>query len=319
MKKVLLISYSQSGQLNRVSDSFCAPLKASPQIQLDYLALEPDLPYPFPWPFLGFFNTFPETIYNDTPQLKPLQLSSGEDITNQTHYDLIILSYQVWFLSPSLPISAFLKTPEAKYLLKGNPVITLIGCRNMWLMAQEEMKKRLHNLQASLIDNVVLTDASHSAFTFISTPLWMLTGKRGPFLKGLIPAAGIPDADILAASRFGEAIQQQLSTRDRENNSPMLNNLGAVNINENLIASEKIGKRSFMIWGKLLRFLGKPKSKLRQAVLIFYIVFLVTMILTVVPITALIKKCLSPLTRKYIQEQKRYYAAPSGCESTPKA
>jgi hypothetical protein len=308
LKKILVVYYSQSGQLGELVKNVCAPLEGRTDITLTYLAIEPEQDYPFPWPFLRFFNTFPETVYADTPRLKALAL------VDHSRFDLVILAYQVWFLSPSLPVSAFLKTTEAKTLLADTPVITLIGCRNMWLMAQEQMKQQLQQLGAHLIDNVVLTDAAHSAFTFISTPLWMLTGKRGPFLKGLVPAAGISAAELHASRRFGEAIARQLPSRPAGDNSPMLQGLGAVTVNENLISSEKIARRSFMIWGRLLRAIGKPASRPRQMVLLLYIAFLVTMILTIVPLSALLKKLLVPFTRKHIAAQKRYYAAPSGSE-----
>jgi hypothetical protein len=179
-------------------------------------------------------------------------------------------------------------------------------------MAQEVMKGKLSALGATLIDNAVLIDRAHPAATFISTPMWMLTGKRGPFLSGRIPAAGIPAENIAAAKRFGIAIAQQLPIRKIDNSQPMLQNLQAVTINERLIASEKIAKRSFMIWGKLLRAIGKPSSLLRRAVLCLYIVFLVLMILTVVPVSALIKRLVSPFTRERIAQQRRYFAMPSG-------
>jgi len=74
-------------------------------------------------------------------------------------YDLVIIAYSVWVLSPSQPITAFLQSEQAN-VLKNTPVITLIGCRNMWLMAQEKMKKMLTALDVNLIGNVVKTDQS---------------------------------------------------------------------------------------------------------------------------------------------------------------
>jgi len=92
----------------------------------------------------------------------------------------------------------------------------------------------------------------------------------------------------------------------------MLKNLGAVAINERLIASEKIARRSFLIWGRLLRALGKPGDPLRRVVLCFYIVFLVVMILTVVPLSAVLKRVFSPFMRTRIAKQRREFALPSG-------
>lgn len=306
MKRVLLVSYSQTGQLADVVSSVAAPLRESDSVEVVFEVLEPREPYPFPWPFLEFFNTFPETVYPLPRPLKPLRIHPEES------FDLVILAYQVWFLSPSQPMTAFLQTPEAARLLRDRPVMTLIACRNMWLMAQETMKQRLQALGARLIDNAVLTDRAHPAATFISTPMWMLTGRRGPFLGGRVPAAGIPAADIAAARRFGEAIEAGLPTLDAANPRPLLTGLGAVTVNERLIASERVGHRSFRLWGRLLLALGGPTSILRRLVLCIYVLFLATMILTVAPITAVIKRLLAPRMRERIARQHAYFASPSG-------
>jgi hypothetical protein len=306
MKRVLFVSYSQTGQLAAVVQSVAAPLVASASIDVVFETLEPEEPYPFPWPFLQFFNTFPETVHSMPRPLKPLRIGAEES------FDLIILAYQVWFLSPSQPMAAFLQSREAARLLSGRPVITLIACRNMWLMAQETVKQRLNALGAPLIDNIVLTDRAHSAATFISTPLWMLTGRRGPFLGGAVPAAGIDAADIAAARRFGCAMEAGLPALDPVHPHALLTGLGAVKVNEGLIASERIGYRSFRIWGRLLLMLGNPRSALRLFVLCLYVVFLVAMILTVAPVAAMIRRFLAPFQCQRIARQRAYFAEPSG-------
>jgi len=308
-KRVLAVGYSQTGQLDAVLDSVLGPLRDAGDIELTHVALRPIRPYPFPWPFWRFFDTFPETVYEEPDPIDETGLPSQGD------FDLVIFAYQVWFLSPSMPAMAFLQSAQAQRLMRGRPVITIIGCRNMWLMAQEKVKAHLAALDAVLVDNVVLTDSAHSAATFISTPLWMLTGRRGPFLGGRIPAAGISQKDIAAASRFGEAIAASLPHRPEDDTSPMLEGLGAVKINERLIASEKLAHRSFRLWGNLLRQLGRPGTPVRRAVLGVYVTFLVVLILTVVPAGALIKRIVGPVTRERIARQRSRYAAPSG-EST---
>jgi hypothetical protein len=310
-KRVLVITWSQTGQLADVVRTFTAPLLANTGIDVVFETLRPVTPYPFPWPFLRFFNTFPETVHEDPAPIHPLQVDS------RTHFDLVIIAWQVWFLSPAQPVMAFLQGREAERLLRGRQVISLIACRNMWLMAHAVMQEKLADIGAVLIDNVALVDRAHPAATFISTPLLMLTGHRGPFLGGRVPAAGIADADILAASRFGEAIAAQLPGRDVACKEPMLRGLGAVTINERLIASEKIARRSFLIWGKLLRAIGDQSSVPRLFALVFYILFLVLMILTVVPVTALLKRLLAPFMRARIARQRAAFAAPSGegCEN----
>lgn len=306
MQRVLVVCYSQTGQLRDIVEATIAPLRRTAGISVVVETLRPARPFPFPWPFWQFFDTFPETVHEIAPPNQPLAVSADEP------FDLVILAYQVWFLSPALPTTAFLDSPEARRLLAGRKVITLVGCRNMWLMAQERMKARLAAIGARLIDHAVLTDDTHSALTFISTPLWMLTGKRGPFLGGIVPAAGVPAAEIEACARFGEAIAARLPEHDPSDDSPMLQGLGAVTVNERLIASERIGKRSFRLWGSLLRALGAPGTPLRRAGLGLYILFLLTLILTVVPISAVLKRLAAPLARGRTAAQRAYFAAPSG-------
>jgi len=91
--------------------------------------------------------------------------------------------------------------------------------------------------------------------------------------------------------------------------------LSAVSINEGLIASETITRRSFRMWGGLLRALGNRQSITRRIVLGLYVLFLITLILTVVPLSAILKRLLRPLTQTRTRKQRAYFAAPSG-EST---
>jgi hypothetical protein len=306
MKRILVIHYSQTGQLREIVDSVLGPLRAASDIEVTAIELKPLKPFPFPWPFWYFFNTFPECVYEDPPPIEKLPVPVDAE------FDLVILAYTVWFVSPNMPTMAFLQSDDAKRLLRDKPVITLIGCRNMWLMAQERVKEKLIALGAKHIDNAALVDVASMWTTFISTPMWMLTGKRGPFLGGRVPRAGIPAEEIKRAARFGDAVAKQLPQRAVNDTSPMFAGLGAVKINESLVASEPIVRRSFRAWGGLLRLLGRRESIPRRLVLVLYVLFLITLILTVVPISAVIKALLRPLTRARTQRQRAYYAAPSG-------
>lgn len=307
MKKVLVVHYSQSGQLSRVAEHFTQPLVDAPDIDVRFEALVPCEPFPFPWPILRFFDAMPECVYLDPPRLMPLTVDDSES------FDLVILAYQVWFLSPSLPATAFLKSDSAQRLLRGKPVITLIACRNMWLMAQEEVKNLLSGMGARLVGNVALVDEAGSIWSFLATPIWVLTGRKGPLLGGLVPRAGVAEAEIRACRRFGERILERFRAA-APMDMDLLTNLGAVQVDETLISSEKMGRRGFRIWGKLLRKVGPPGSNRRKPILIAYFIFLLTFILTFVPISMLIQKLLAPRTKMRIAEQKRYFSQPSGSE-----
>ncbi|WP_066570409.1 hypothetical protein [Snodgrassella sp. CFCC 13594] len=301
---ILVVSYSQTGQLDHLTQSFTQPLSGVEHV-VEYLKLTPQTDFPFPWPFMTFFNTFPETVH-----LQPRAINAPQPL--RSHYDLVILAYSVWFLSPAQPMTAFLQSSQAAAILHNTPVITLIGCRNMWLMAQEKIKLMLQQNKARLVDNVVKIDGCGSVASFITTPYWMLTGKKRAF--SWLPPAGITEADFLDTQRMGHHLAQTLFELPENSVIPeaMLRGQGAVTINEKLITSERFAHRSFYLWGKLLLSAGAVSTGLRKAILVFYIVFLIGIILTVAPLSAAIKVLLRPLTKKHIQQQKQYFSWPSG-------
>src|SRR5262245_6344207 len=103
MKRVLVVHFSQTGQLARIVRSLVSPLAgASGEIEVVEEIVRPRTAYPFPWPLLRFFDTMPESVQLDPPELEP--------VAAQGNFDLVVLAYQVWFLSPSGPMTAFLKS-----------------------------------------------------------------------------------------------------------------------------------------------------------------------------------------------------------------
>lgn len=305
-KKILVLHYSQSGQLSEVARQFVQPLMDKAEdVHVTFERIEPEVDYPFPWPFFDFLDAFPESVYLDPPPLQPSTLKGDE------RFDLVILAYQVWFLSPSLPVTGFLKSELAARLLKDTPVVTLIACRNMWLMAQEQVKKMLDALGARLVGNVALVDAAGSAGSFLATPLWVLTGNKGPHWGGLIPRAGVAEEEIRNCSRFGARILEVLRS-GQPLDEQLLAGLGAVHVNPGLISSERTARRGFLIWGRWLRRIGPPGSFRRKPVLLVYVTLLIAFIVTFIPLSALLKTLFAPFQRERIRRQVAYFGRPSG-------
>ena len=302
MKRVLVLYYSQSGQLRRIINRVVQGLESRAGIQCDCREIKPREPYPYPWSFYAFFNVFPEAVFLDGCAVEPLDIAKK--------YDLIVLGYTIWFLSPSIPVTGFLQTEQAAELLRGTPVVTIIGCRDMWLIGQEKMKSLLSGLGARLLDNVVLTDQGKSLYTFVTTPRWMLTGKKDRFL--FFPKAGVAEQEISASDRFGERLAEALALDKEQGDQPLLSGLGAVNVNGKLIATERIAHRSFLIWSKLIKRAGAPNSPGRNIVITIYACFLFCLVLTVVPLNMLVRALFSPLRRKAVAREVAYFEQPSG-------
>jgi hypothetical protein len=297
MKMVLVICYSQTGQLARCAQSVIGPLLKDPDIQVTILNIEPRDPYPFPWPVSKFLNVFPESVLMIPPPLNPLALG------DPASFDLVILAYTVWYLSPSLPTTGFLKSAEARSLFLDKPVITLIGCRGMWLMAQEKVKKMLWDLGATLTDNIVLTDRGALLASLITTPRWMLTGKKNRFL-GVFPPAGISENSISGASRFGSAIAESLRRDEFKQKKPVLKGLGAARVNLRLITTERIAQGMFAFWAKIIRRAGARSNVLRNMLLACFLIFLLFAVGIILPFGRLVSFLVYPLIRSRLAREK---------------
>jgi hypothetical protein len=236
--------------------------------------------------------------------LAPLSLTGEED------FDLVILPYQVWFLAPSQPVAAFLKHPVAARLLKGKPVVTVIACRNMWLLAHEKLKGMLDDVGARLIDNVVLTDPGPTLATFFTTPAWLIWGRKRGFWG--MPDAGLSTEQINGTGRFGRALRDALRNDLERGTQPLLAGLGAVQANARLLISEKAGTRSFYLWGKLIMAAGGPGAWQRKPLLLLYVLFLLVLIITVVPVSLSLQALLRPLFRGWLTKMTAQFECPSG-------
>jgi hypothetical protein len=304
VKRVLLVHFSQTGQLARVSRRLVAPLAEAGDVELVEEVLRPLRPYPFPWSFWRFLDAMPESVLLDPPALAPLSVRPEE------HFDLIILAYQVWYLAPSGPITAFLKSDAGRRLLRGRPVVTVIACRNMWLVAQETVKRLIAEAGGRLCDNAVFTDCGGTLATLVTTPRWMLTGRRDAFLG--LPAAGVGDEEIAGADRFGRALLAALRVGRERDGAPMLAGLGAASVDSRLIFSERAGHRAFSVWSRVIRLGGRPGSAARLPLLALFCVYLVAMILVIVPPSLLVQRLLRPLLARRLESQRAYFELPSG-------
>jgi hypothetical protein len=180
----------------------------------------------------------------------------------------------------------------------------------MWLMAQEQTRRLLAQAGARLSDNIALTDSGSSLATFVTTPRWMLTGRKESFLG--LPAPGLQETQVQGARRFGKVIADALLAGCVDGRTPVLGGLRAAVVDDRLIASERIGRRSFLIWGRLLRALGPRRSAARRIGLAVYAVFLGALILSVVPLTMGLRALLRPFMSDRLQEEKVRYEQPSG-------
>ena len=267
MKRILVVYYTQSGQLKEIIDSVLSPLT---EVTIDFLPIDTAEPFPFPWTDEAFFGAFPESYLQIPQPLKPFQLA-------HTDYDLVILGYQVWYLSPSIPFNSFLQSETGKQLLQGKPVITVSGTRNMWVMAQQKVKKLLTNCGAHLVGNIALTDRHHNHISVITIVQWLFSGNKNKRYLGVFPKAGVADKDIQGASVYGTLIAPHLQTGDYTGLQQEIVAHGGVHYKRFLLSAEKKGNRLFGIWAKMIYGSKKRKFLLKCFRIYLYIAIWVLM------------------------------------------
>lgn len=296
MKNVLVLYYTQSGQLEEIVKNLSAPLLSSSDINLTFCDISLEKPFPFPWKKAAFFDAFPESFLHIPSKVLP----PSDEVLNKK-YDLIILGYQVWYLSPSIPVNSFLQSEYAKALFNETPVVTVIGARNMWVMAQEKMKGILKNLNAKLVGNIALVDRHINHVSVITIVEWMFTGKKEKF--GIFPKPGVSDEEINGASKFGEVILNHLKNNSFEHLQENLLQKDAVEIRPFLIEMDKKANKMFKKWANLI--IKRPNS--RPKLLKGFNVYLLVAIWLISPIVYILHLLKYPLVFNKIKKEKAYY------------
>ena len=301
MKNVLVVYYSQSGQLKQILQSILRPLVIKNEITITYEELRPQPAYPFPWNSQQFCDVFPESFQEIPCELEPL------NVDTETQFDMVIIAYTVWYLSPSIPISAFLQSEISHKLLNGRPIVTIIGCRNMWLQAQEKMKNRILDRGGRLMGNIVLSDKSPNLIGVITIAHWMFTGRKDRLWK-IFPKPGVADKDIEGAQRFGDFFLEALSKPIFELDQSRMNQQGAVRVVPAFILFEQRIEKVFSIWSRFIRQKGGPGNPRRQKrVRVFYYYLLVAIFL-IAPVATVLSVVVQLFRKEKLQHAVSYFS-----------
>lgn len=297
MKNILVVYYTQSGQLEDIVKNVVKPFQQDEDVSITYYQIEMEKKFPFPWPKAAFFDAFPESFL----QKEAVIIPPSQDILSKK-YDLVLLGYQVWYLSPSIPINSFLKSSFAKIMLNNVPVITIIGCRNMWIMAQEKMKVLLKVTNSNLVGNIALVDRNINHVSVITIVHWMFTGLKSKYL-GVFPKPGVSDEDILGASKFGTIIKKHLVKNNFEGLQEELVAEKAVIIRPFLIEMDQKANKMFKIWANIIIKQDKHRKQLLKA----FNIYLLIAIWLISPIVYILHLLLYPFKVNKIKKQTAYF------------
>ena len=294
-KKILVIYYSQSGQLGDILSNLTAPLISAGH-SIETVRVEPPVAYPFPWKGKSFFAVMPDCVQGIPGELKPFTLKESK-------YDLVIFGYQAWFLSPSIPSNTILNHSAVKAVLKETPVVTITGARNMWISAMEKVKQSLKATGARLVGNIALVDKHANFVSFVTIFYWMFKGKKERYLN-LFPLPGVAEQDIQNCKTFGSIIEKYLSAGNFDGLQEKLVEEKAVEVKYNLMFIESKAKKIFTVWAGII-----SKRKNKTAWLVAFKYYLIIALFIAAPIILTVDAIFfKPFLSGRIRRQKQYYS-----------
>lgn len=297
MKRILVVYYSQSGQLRRILDKITNQLE---DCEIEHFQIDLEHKFPFPWNRKEFFAAMPDCV-NEIPY--PLT----QNRPKHNNYDLIILGYQVWFLSPSIPFTSFLKSDWGNQILNGKKVLTVIGGRNMWVMAHESVKKSLKSMSADLVGNVALMDRSPNLISVVTIIYWLFHNKTGRLLN-IFPTPGVKDEDI----NKGEIVGKELDKSIKDNSFSLLQSkivsANAVALKHDIISMETKAKRVFMVWAKIINGFSKLGKTPKKIALLIFEIYLYLVILLISPLISIFSTFVGIFRRKAIAKKMAYFS-----------
>ncbi len=304
VKRVLVVYYSQSGDVAKIMETFVAPIEHLPHVTIASERLEPTSPYPFPWRTLPkLLSIFPECHAGGGAGIQPLSVPPDQP------FDLVILAYQVWFLAPSLPVQDFFKSEHAR-LLRGTRVVTLCVSRNMWHSGSETMKQLLRNAGALHLDNVIVNHQGPPLATFVSVPRLLLFGKRDRFL-GIFPPAEVSRQDLDRVRGLGEATANQLREQDWPTHS-VLRGQGAVHVNRRYVVPELVGWYLYQGGTRAVLFAERFGLWARRLAIYLFAMVLLGAVLIGVPLILVSVLLTYPFVSRSISRYAVRLAEPSG-------
>ena len=252
-RRMVVYLYTQTGQLREVAEAFVAPLQADGW-HIRWVDVQPRVAFPFPWSLRQFFGVFPHAV--DPDAFVELVEPPG-DLGSEDEHEVVVLAYQVWYLSPSLPIRSLLAGhPEA---FRNRRVISLVACRNMWYSAAIEVAALLRKAGAQSIEVVAATDSKRQAASLVTTLRWLLTGNREPFLW--FGRAGVAEAELTRVAAVGRSIAEQGNWPD-----------DAAPIVPTLAVADLLAGRLFRKWGATVRSARRFGATAHAASLVTFVV-----------------------------------------------
>lgn len=206
MAQVLVISYSFTGQTGRIVEEVSRALEKGGH-EVTRAPIRLVNPYPFPAPPDMLARLLQQNVSGRWP-VEPLEPFAFDP---EKPYDLVIIGYQPWYMTPSVPVHSFLKSDAAK-VLRGKPVVGLLSCRAMYQRACGLFQQWVMEAGGQVVEQRVWVDQDARPTNFLSLIHMLKNGQdpeKGP-LKRLLKPFGVGTVGFARAQSYGEALSTRL-------------------------------------------------------------------------------------------------------------
>jgi len=291
--KIVVFYYTQTGQALEIVQKVCEPLAVA-GLQIIYKEIIPEEPFPFPWTIQAFLQAFPESRLFIPCRLMTIDLSDVQDA------DLVIVAGQSWYLSHSIPLHSFFQSDKIRSYLKGRKIVTVDGCRNMWVMKQFKTREYIHQIGGEYVGAIVLQDKAPNLISAVTILRWLLKNKKEA--TRFLPAAGISSADLQKTSCFGDILLDVIQQDSFETLQIKLMEKKALTFIPTVYFVEKAGFKLWGQWARLILKKGPYNSPKRKPLLQLFKIYLFFVLFIISPFGILFFYLTYPFRRASLQK-----------------
>ena len=124
--------------------------------------------------------------------------------------------------------------------------------------------------------------------SFVTTPRWMLTGRKNRFW--FFPPAGIDDKEFGSLEEKADRIGRSWVNKVQIPRVELGSNLDCVSLR----LMDRIGRNFFEIWAKLILSVSRQEGLMQDFLLFLFRVNLIVLIICVAPVTKFIEILIRP-------------------------
>jgi flavodoxin len=212
-KRALFVYFSYTQQAKRVAEAMAETLRAdgydvtNAAIELtDKRWVKNFAKFPMNNGFLDVLKMLPAQTRKATGEIKiPDSVTSGD-------YDLVIVGSPTWWLTTSIPIRSFLKSPEAMTLLSGTPFAGYVVCRRYWGYNLKTVKKLGTERGGKYLDGLHFSYQGGQIRSLMSLISYLGSGEyRAKYFGVKIPKTNLPAGFEREAKAFAHDLTTQLA------------------------------------------------------------------------------------------------------------